>query len=592
MRHLRFVGSKSRIVLLFFTLFILACGSSAPADTPTGAAATSPPAAAQPTVAPTAAPTAPSAPSADATPVPQAEATATPVPQEAARAGGVVPMQKHAAPRRIDPHPSGSGIDMSEATLLYNGLVKYNDFGDVNEIVGDLASNWDVSDDGLVYTFRIPAGVQWTDGAPLTTADVVFSLERMVQEGENRPRAGALRTYYDRSEAIDPQTVAVHLKFPAAAFLPALGIDYMKVVPKHIAEGGTEIGDVAPQVGSGPYQMIRYRKGDVVEYEKNEGYFKDGLPLLDGINKHIITDKGRSKAAFETKQVLMATVGFTGMNVQDYLALQESAGDHLTVHFMNDFLAIGLMLNTTIPPYDNPLVRRALFLATDRQAQVDAFGFGKGSIHGPLPSWLWFGMSDEELLEVPGFRQTPDGKKDPRDIEMAKDLLAQAGYPDGFDATITVRQTGIYADQAALLKDQFRELDINITTRPLESTAGLAAFLALDFEMGIQGTGFAFHDPDQILAGLYLPRGARNYPGWEHPKIIELYDQQAQATDQLKRGEIISEIEQILLYEDNHWVGLLWDNFGWPVSKQIQDFYLPPTVASTGMMWERIWLEE
>jgi peptide/nickel transport system substrate-binding protein len=501
-------------------------------------------------------------------------------------------MQKHAAPRRIDPHPSGSGIDMSEATLLYNGLVKYNDIGDVNEIVGDLATSWDISDDGVVYTFRIPDGVQWTDGEPLTAADVVFSLDRMVLEGENRPRAGALRTYYTSSEAINPQTIAVTLKFPAAAFLPALGIDYMKVVPKHVVEAGTEIGDVAPQVGSGPYKMVRYRKGDVVEYEKNETYFKDGLPLLDGITKHVITDKGRTKAAFETRQVLMATVGFTGMNVQDYLNLQESSGDHLTVHFMNDFLAIGLMLNTTIAPYDNPKVRRALFLATDRQAQVSAFGFGKGAIHGPLPSWLWFGMSEEELLEVPGFRQTADGKKDPRDIQMAKDLLAEAGYPDGFDATITVRQTGIYADQAALLKDQFRELSINITTRPLESTAGLAAFLALDFEMGIQGTGFAFHDPDQILAGLYLPRGARNYPGWEHPKIIELYDQQAQATDQLKRGEIISEIEQILLYEDNHWVGLLWDNFGWPVSKQIQDFYLPPTVASTGMMWERIWLDD
>ena len=452
--------------------------------------------------------------------------------------------------------------------------------------------SWDISEDGLTYTFRIPEGVQWTDGIPLTTADVVFSLDRMVQEGENRPRAGALRTYYVSSEAIGPQIVAVNLKFPAAAFLPALGIDYMKVVPKHVVGAGTDIGDVAPQVGSGPYEMVSYRKGDVVEYERNENYFKDGLPLLDGITKHVITDKGRTKAAFETRQVLMATVGFTGMNVQDYLNLQESAEDHLTVHFMNDFLAIGLILNTTIPPYDNPKVRRALFLAADRQAQVDAFGFGKGSIHGPMPSWLWFGMPEEELLEVPGFRQTADGKKDPRDIEMAKQLLAEAGYPDGFDATITVRQTGIYADQAALLKDQFREIGINITTRPLESTAGFAAFLALDFEMGIQGTGFAFHDPDQILAGLYLPRGARNYPGWEHPMITELYDQQARATDRTKRGEIISEIEQILLYEDNHWVGLLWDNFGWPVSKRIKDFYMPATVASTGMMWERIWLDE
>ena len=576
MRHLRFVGPVYRYALVFLALSIIACGT-----------ATSSPAA-----QPTAAATPPPAPMTEPTSLPQAQPEATPEPEAVGKSGGVVPMQKHAAPRRIDPHPSGSGIDMSEATLLYNGLVKYNDIGDVKQIIGDLATHWDVSDDGLTYTFIIPEGVQWTDGTPLTAADVVFSLDRMVQEGESRPRAGSLRTYYTSSEAIDPQSIAVNLKFPAAAFLSALGIDYMKIVPKHVVEAGTEIGDVAPQVGSGPYEMVDYRKGDSIEYKRNENYFKDGLPLLDGIIKYVITDKGRTKAAFETKQLLMGTVGFTGMNVQDYLNLQESAGDHLTVHFMNDFLAIGLMLNTTIPPYDNPKVRRALFLAVDRQAQLDAFGFGKGSIHGPLPSWLWFGLPEEELLEVPGFRQTADGKKDPQDLEMAKQLLAEAGYPDGFDATITVRQTGIYADQAALLKDQFREIGIDITTRPMESTAGIAAFLALDFEMGIQGTGFAFHDPDQILAGLYLPRGARNYPGWEHPKITQLYDQQARATDQTKRGEIISEIEQILLYEDNHWVGLLYDNFGWPVSKQIQDFYVPSTVASTGMMWERIWLDQ
>jgi len=483
---------------------------------------------------------------------------------------------------------------MSEATLLYNGLVKYNDAGDNLEIIGDLATGWDISDDGVTYTFRIPGDVMWSDGVPLTSADVVFSLDRMVQEGENRPRAGALRTYYVSSEAVDPQTIDINLKFPAAAFLPMMGIDYAKVVPKHVLEAGpdVDIGGVGPQVGSGPYRMIRYRKGDVLEWEKNEDYFKDGLPLLDGITKHIITDKGRTKAAFATGQVLMGTVGFTGMNVQDYLNLQESSGDHLTVHFMNDFLAIGLMLNTTIPPYDDPLVRKAIFLAVDRQAQLDAFGFGKGVLHGPLPSWLWFGMPLEELLEVPGYRQTADGGKDPRDIEEAKRLLTEAGFPNGFDATITVRQTGIYADQAALLKDQFREININITTRPMESTAGLAAFLALDFEMGIQGTGLAFHDPDPVIAGLYLPRGARNYPGWENAKIIELFDQQARATDQIKRGEIIAEIEQILLFEDNHWVGLLWDNFGWPVSHLIQDFVLPATVASTGMMWEKIWLKE
>ena len=416
MRYGRLGESRNRLLAagLLFLVFLIACGASATA-TPSQPATAAPPA------------------SATATPVPQVQATTAPVAPASAKRGGVVPMQKHAAPRRIDPHPSGSGIDMSEATLLYNGLVKYNDAGDPLEIIGDLATGWDISDDGLVYTFRIAGNVQWSDGVQLTSADVVFSLDRMVQEGETRPRAGALRTYYVSSEAVDPQTIDVHLKFPAAAFLPAMGMDYMKVVPKHVLEAGpdVDIGDVAPQVFSGPYELIRYRKGDVVEYDRNENYFKEGLPFLDGITKHIITDKGRTKAAFETGQVLMATVGFTGMNVQDYLNLQESAGDHLTVHFMKDFLAIGLMLNTTIPPYDDPLVRRALFLAVDRQAQVNAFGFGKGSIHGALPSWLWFGMPEEELLQVPGYRQTADGGKDPRDIEEAKRLLTEAGFPNG-----------------------------------------------------------------------------------------------------------------------------------------------------------------
>ena len=319
MRHLRFVGPVYRYLLILLALFIIACGGTA---APAEDTATSAPSAAQPT----AAATAPSASMTEPTSTPQAQPAATAEPETVGKSGGVVPMQKHAAPRRIDPHPSGSGIDMSEATLLYNGLVKYNDIGDVKEIIGDLATHWDVSDDGLTYTFFIPEGVQWTDGTPLTSEDVVFSLDRMVLEGESRPRAGALRTYYTSSEAIDPQSIAVNLKFPAAAFLPALGIDYMKVVPKHVVEAGTEIGDVAPQVGSGPYEMVDYRKGDSIEYKRNENYFKDGLPLLDGIIKYVITDKGRTKAGFETKQLLMATVGFTGMNVQDYLSLQESAG--------------------------------------------------------------------------------------------------------------------------------------------------------------------------------------------------------------------------------------------------------------------------
>ena len=139
MRHLTFVGSRCRFPFLLLALFVIACGTASPAE---DTAATAPPAA-ETTAAATPTPT----PMTEATPVPQAQPEPTPVPQAVGRSGGVVPMQKHAAPRRIDPHPSGSGIDMSEATLLYNGLVKYNDIGDVNEIVGDLATSTEPNQD-------------------------------------------------------------------------------------------------------------------------------------------------------------------------------------------------------------------------------------------------------------------------------------------------------------------------------------------------------------------------------------------------------------------------------------------------------------
>ena len=581
--------SRNRLLAagVLLLVFLLACGTSATEAPPTEAPATAAPAAATATSAPAATTAAP------ATPVPQAQAVAPPSSADPnAKRGGIITMQKHVPMGKLDPHPSSTGIEASEFAPLYNQLVQYSELAPTDQIVGDLAANWEVSGDGTVYTFKIHENVKFTDGEALTSDDVVFSLNRMVEEGKPRPRAGLLRNYYQSSEALDDYTIEVTLKFPAAAFLPVLGIEYMKILPKHVVEAGTDITVGENVVGSGPFTFDRFVKGDRVEFAANPDYFKEGLPYVDGLTKFIIGDIGRMVAAFQTEQLLSQTIGWTNMTVVDYLNLAENSSDILSVTQLNDFAAFGMMINTKVPPLDDVRVRRALFLATHGDALNEAIMAGKGQRHGPVPFWAGLGMTYDELTEVPGFRITADGKKDPRDIEEAKALLAEAGFPNGFDITMKFRQCCQYAEQTAMLKEQFKDIGVNLELIGMESVAGFAAYSAQDFELAVQGNGFAVPDADVIINALYRPDGVRNYSKWTHPRIEELYAQQSKATDATERARLIGEIEQILLFEDSPWVGLYWQPFFWVTNNQIQNWDVPLTVASTGMKWEAAWIDD
>ena len=269
-----------------FLLILVACGSSAPTSEGEGAAGEATP-----------------VPAATAAPTPEAQPTEPPAAAPGQpRYGGVLNMHKHGPPGKLDPHPSVAGLDASEFAHVYDNLVQYNPFEPTDEIVPDLAESWDVSDDGLVFTFHLHDHVTWTDGEPFTADDVFFSLERIVEEGKPRPRAGLIRQYYESSRVVDEHTIEVTLGFPAAAFLNVLGMEYVKILPKHVVEAGIDIDLGENMVGTGPFKFVEYVKGNRLEFEKNEDYWKEGLPYLDGVNKIIISDISRIIAAFRAEQ--------------------------------------------------------------------------------------------------------------------------------------------------------------------------------------------------------------------------------------------------------------------------------------------------
>ena len=566
------------LITMVFLLLIVACDSS---DTPAdeGEATAAPTGAAQ----------------SAATPVPESEPTEPPAPAPGdPKYGGVLNIQKHGPPGKLDPHPSVAGLDASEFAHVYDNLVQYNPFEPTDEIVPDLAESWGISDDGLVFTFNLHDHVVWSDGEPFTASDASFSLERMVEEGKPRPRAGLIRQYYESSSIIDDHTIEVPLKFPAAAFLNVLGMEYVKILPKHVVEAGVDINLGENMVGTGPYKFVKYVKGNRLEFEKNENYWREGLPYLDGINKIIISDISRIIAAFKAEQVMLSTLGWTNLTVRDYLKLADDAGDILTVPRMCcDQAGFGLMMNVNQSPTNDPKVRRAIFLGVDRDAINQANIAGEGSIGSPVQTWAGLGMSHEELAQQPGFRYTADGLKHPEDLQAARDLLAEAGYEDGLDITLRFSLTeGQNPDSAALIKDQLKDIGVNVTLEGLEYQTALEAWKGEDFQLGIQGNGYVVPDPDVLLNAFYMPQGTRNYSHWSHPRFIELYDQQSKATDPARRLELIGEMENIILFDDTPAVMLYYQPFFWPSNKKLKNFAVPLTVASTYMQFDSLWLDD
>jgi peptide/nickel transport system substrate-binding protein len=174
--------------------------------------------------------------------------------------GGHATVLSYAFPEGWDPHLAGTLAVMAVVSPLYNQVVEFNPLNP-REIIGDLATRWEVTDGGLTYRFHLHDHVTWWDGRALTAEDVAFSVHRMIEPGQPRPRVGLLRPYVQSAEALDRSTVQVRLHYPAPAFLQFFAVDYMKVVPKHIVEVGVDINVWENIVGSGPFRIKEVRRG-------------------------------------------------------------------------------------------------------------------------------------------------------------------------------------------------------------------------------------------------------------------------------------------------------------------------------------------
>ena len=534
--------------------------------------------------------------------------------------GGVVPMMAITAPISARVWPETGYNSAQWNTRMYNNLVEYNpETTDPNDQRCDLCTSWDVSEDGLTYTYHLHPNARWNDGVPVTAEDVVFSLNSIVDptmpefgdlwEGhEIRSTTGQLSLYYESGNArvIDDKTVEVTLKFAAAAWHPTLGIEFMKIGPKHVVWDQRKHQTLASpddMVGSGPLVYVKgsYIRDDQIEERRNEDYFKSPeYPRIDGLKVFLMIDVGTIIAAYASEQILMGVANGDNIGSVESKQFEKDHGDRYDVYFVGPAGAYHVMFNAAKKPFDDPLLRRAVHMAVHRQAIMDIFGVGDLTLGSPFPPDTWFGPTSEEAAQMPGLRESEPGVKHPDDIAEAKRLLAEAGFPDGkgLSVVLTARSAILYVDVATVVAAQLREtLDIDVKLNVVESSAGQAAYLAGDYQFAVQASGLSFTDPDAAFSGGRYTDGSLQGDEWGRgpltthwARIQEIYNAQARENDPEKRKVLVNEASDLLL-EDSPFTPIFWSTSSMNFHKKIHNEHPVPSPFVSSWKWEHIWCD-
>ncbi len=362
-------------------------------------------------------------------------------------------------PPHLDPTGAAAGaIDQVTYSNVFEGLTRFGPDGAVNP---GLAESWEISDDGTTYTFKLRSGVTFHDGTALDASDVVFSLDRARADDSTNAQK-ALFEGIESVEAVDDTTVKVTLKAPQGQFLfnMAWG-DAVIVAPESIENIQTK------PIGTGAFKFDNWKQGDSISLVKNADYW--GTPAkLNEVTFKFISDP---------------TAAFAAMMAQDIDAFYSYPAPENLVQFDADprFEVLEgstegetiLAMNNKEEHFANPLVRKAVSMAINRDAIIDGAMFGYGT-----PIGTHFAPHNPDYVDLLG--------NSPHDPEAAKALLAEAGYPDGFTTTLKLPPPSYARRGGEIIAAQLREIGIQTEISNLEWAQWLEeVFRGKDFGLTI-----------------------------------------------------------------------------------------------------------
>ena len=463
-----------------------------------------------------------------ATPAPVATGKLAPLPAGGKYGGELISNSNPGEPRDLDFQSCGPGSCLVVAAPVYNGLLRINP-ENTNEIIGDLASTWEPSDDGLSFTFHLRDGINFHDGEPFTAADVKATFDRGLDPDFHSTRVERhIKKLIKQVDLIDDRTVRFVQNSPGLLLIPTLASNWMMVVPKHVLDEDA-LGEKA--IGTGAFKFVKWDRDVELVYERNPDYFEEGLPFLDEFRILQINDRATLIGALVSEQLNMWL--FTGARPTDIEKVQQQLGaDKVNAIPYPVGVNQTFIFNTQRPPFDDIRVRRAVFLALDRQDYLDKVWRGQGVAGAVLDPAIYGDVAIplEEVNQMPGVRQPKD-----EDLAEAKRLMAEAGFPNGFKLEDNeclgqnTAQGRLYMEVPIAQLRTALNIDCDIVLQDRPSV--FARVAEGDFTLYGHGSGVQFKDPDSIFGLIIAPNAGRNWGRWEHPEFTKLYNEQLNATD-------------------------------------------------------------
>ena len=424
----------------------------------------------------------------------------------------------------LDPAGPGQNPDIYVMVNIYNQLLKVANDG--NTIQPDLATSYDISKDGKTYTFHLRPNVTFTNGMKLTSEDVRFAL---VRAAETQRSWAYLLTAMKSVTAPDPLTVKITLKYAWGPFLADMSFFTCGVYPEAYFKKVGETGMVAHPIGSGPYALQEWKKGQYLRLQKNPGYWDAAkypmqhveFDLLPSDNTKIVQVQGGQLDVdyFLPPSQVAALKGSSAARVQ------------MDTSTRTGYFA----LQTKVAPLGDVNVRQAINHAINRPAIVKALLYGYGK---PANSFLPVGsLFYDPNLPVPSY-----------DPALAKQFLAKSSVPNGFNMTIEVGTGAALNGQLAqVIQQELAPLGIKVTVTQVDPTALNAAQQKGNYHSVITGWTNDIPDPDELVTFAVDPiHGGANsfFTYYSDPSVIKLNTRAEQTNDAATRKTLYSQIQK------------------------------------------------
>ncbi len=411
-------------------------------------------------------------------------------------------------------HPTdySTTIELHVLDQMYDSLMYYNPDG-LHDPEPRIAESYEISDDGLDYTFTIRDDATFHDGSPVTVEDVVFSIE-LYQASEYQGDHIAMMAGV---EAVDDHTVVCHLDSPYAPFLE--GILTPKISSKTYYEEDPE-GFVTNPIGSGPYKFVSRTTGSSIELEAYEDYYR-GEPSIKNITFEVIPDTATSAIALQTGEINFA-------DVDSSVLAQLEANDDIMIQEVETSNFCYVTMNLEQEPFDNELVRQAINYAINRENLVEVCYDGEADVNSNICAKSRSGYSDDQ----PQYDYDPD---------KAVELLEEAGIETPYDlGELLVAEK--YSNLATVIQEDLRAVGLETTIAMQEFNTYIGNLVDGNYtisvlEMALEGDT---QELQMALTTEYI--GMANNARYSDPEMDDLFSQTMVENDQEKRLELFDQI--------------------------------------------------